>query len=117
MNRGRDASFRQDRFFRRQVATSLRAAGKAGRGQEHAALVIDQLFMEADGEAADVVLENTGDAVPVFVSFAISRAERVVCDVRLSLRRREKERLLAHREAESAMRSQLTEALTGILLS
>lgn len=64
--------------------------------------------MEADGEAADVVLENTGDAVPVFVSFAISRAERVVCDVRLSLRRREKERLLAHREAESAMRSQLT---------
>jgi hypothetical protein len=46
------------------------------RGQEHAALVIDQLFMEADGEAADVVLENTGDAVPVFVSFAISRAER-----------------------------------------
>jgi hypothetical protein len=30
--------------------------------------------MEADGEAADVVLENTGDAVPVFVRSSGSMA-------------------------------------------
>jgi len=41
----------------------------------------------------------------------------VVRDVRSALQRRQGERLRAVREAEANLRSQLTEALTGILLS
>jgi hypothetical protein len=53
----------------------------------------------------------------VFVNFAISGVDRVVRDVRSALHRREEERARALRDAEAHLRSELTEAVTGILLS
>jgi hypothetical protein len=55
--------------------------------------------------------------MPVFVNFAICGVDRVVRDVRSALQRRDEERARAVREAEAHLRSELTEALTGILLS
>ncbi len=51
------------------------------------------------------------------INFAISSIERLVRDVRAALRRRQRELQAATRKAESALRSELNEALTGILLS
>lgn len=102
---------------RAQVCPSLKSAAKAIRHQECSALVLDQVLLEADPAAADVVLNDADTAIPVFVNLAITSSERLLADVRAALRRREKERVQATREAESLLRSQLSEALTGILLS
>ncbi len=84
---------------------------------ECSAVVIDQTLTEADPAATDVVLKEAEAAMPVFVNFAICGVDRVVRDVRSALQRRAEERARALREAETHLRSELTEALTGILLS
>jgi len=102
---------------RTQICPRLAVAARTLRAVECSALVIDQNLMEADSAAADVVLSEAETAIPVFVNFAICGMERVVRDVRSALQRRQGERLRAVREAEAHLRSELTEALTGILLS
>jgi len=102
---------------RTQICPRLSLAARTLRSTECSALVIDQNLIEADPGNADVVLSEAETAIPVFVNFAICGMERVLRDVRSALRRREGERLRAVREAEANLRSQLTEALTGILLS
>jgi len=102
---------------RTQICPRLAIAARTLRTAQCSALVIDQLLMEADPAAADVLLKEADTAIPVFVNFAICGMERVLRDVRSALQRREGERLRAIREAEANLRSQLTEALTGILLS
>ena len=102
---------------RTQICPKLSVAARSLRSIECSALVIDQNLLEADPAAADVVLNEAETAIPVFVNFAICGMDRVLRDVRSALQRREGERLRAVREAEANLRSQLTEALTGILLS
>jgi hypothetical protein len=100
-----------------QICPRLSVAARTLRSTECSALILDQNLMEADPAAADVVLSEAETAIPVFVNFAICGMDRVVRDVRSALQRREGERVRAVREAEANLRSQLTEALTGILLS
>ena len=100
-----------------QLETTLSAATRDLREQEYSAIVLDEFLLESDATEAEVVLDAAGAAIPVFLNFAISGAERMVRDVRAALRRRERERAIAHQEAESTLRSHLNEALTGILLS
>jgi hypothetical protein len=102
---------------RTQICPKLAVAARTLRSTECSALVIDQNLLEADPATTDVVLNEAETAIPVFVNFAICGIARVVRDVRSALQRREGERLRAVREAEANLRSQLTEALTGILLS
>ncbi len=102
---------------RTQLCPRLSQAARTLRSTECTALVIDQNLMEADPATADVVLKEAATAIPVFVNFAICGLDRVVRDVRAALQRRQGERIRAAREAEANLRSQLTEALTGILLS
>jgi len=102
---------------RTQICPKLALAARILRSTECSALVIDQNLMEADPATADVALSEAETAIPVFVNFAICGMERVLRDVRSALQRREGERIRAVREAEANLRSQLTEALTGILLS
>ncbi len=102
---------------RTQICPRLSVAARTLRSTECSALVIDQNLLEADPATTDVVLNEAETAIPVFVNFAICGIARVVRDVRSALQRREGERIRAVREAEANLRSQLTEALTGILLS
>lgn len=102
---------------RTQICPKLSLAARSLRSAECSAVVIDQNLLEADPAAADVVLNEAETAIPVFVNFAICGMDRVLRDVRSALQRREGERVRAVREAEANLRSQLTEALTGILLS
>ena len=102
---------------RTQICPRLSLAARTLRSTECTALVIDQNLLEADPAAADVVLKEAETAIPVIVNFAICGLDRVLRDVRSALQRREGERIRAVREAEANLRSLLTEALTGILLS
>jgi len=111
------AAIEQATHERTQVCPKLALAARILRSTECSALVIDQNLMEADPATADVALSEAETAIPVFVNFAICGMERVLRDVRSALQRREGERIRAVREAEANLRSQLTEALTGILLS
>jgi hypothetical protein len=74
-------------------------------------------MVEAEGEALDGLLNNLGMAVPVYVNLAVSNAERIARDLRLALRRNRESRLIAIRAAESQLRSEIRDAVTGILLS
>ncbi len=111
------AAIEQATKERTQICPRLAVAARTLRSTECSAVVIDQNLMEADPAAADVVLNEADTAIPVFVNFAICGMDRVLRDVRCALQRREGERIRAVREAEANLRSQLTEALTGILLS
>jgi len=100
-----------------QLSATLTAAIHLLREQQFTAVVLDEFLLDADPQQAEVALDAAGSAIPVLINFAISGPERLVRDVRVALRRRERERVIAHEEAESWFRGQLNEALTGILLS
>lgn len=94
----------------------------SSRAQECAAAI-----QEATGENAECVesvrraskLLRSGEysAVPVYVNLAISGSERVVRELKQALRRSQKERQAARREAELALRNELKDNLTALLLS
>jgi hypothetical protein len=98
-------------------AESMRAASKLLRSGEYSALVVDQYLVDCDPAGAEVVLQHAGTAVPVYVNLAISGSERVVRELKQTLRRSEKEREAAHRQAELALRNELKDSVTALLLS
>ena len=100
-----------------EVCESIRKAGTLLRNQEYSAVVLDDPMAEAEGEALESMLDNLGMAVPVYVNLAVSNAERIARELRLALRRHRESRLIAIRAAESQLRSEIRDAVTGILLS
>ena len=100
-----------------QFVDNLRRASKLLRGAEYSALIIDQHVAEADPDSAEVLLQHAGAAVPVYVNLAISGSERVVRLLRQSVRRSQMEREAARRQAELALRNELKDSLTALLLS
>jgi hypothetical protein len=100
-----------------ECVESARRASKLVRGGEYSALVIDQYLAECDPDGTEVLLQHAGTAVPVYVNLAISGSERVVRELKQTLRRSQKERQAARREAELALRNDLKDSLTALLLS
>lgn len=100
-----------------QVAESVRRAASLARSSEFTALVLDDPMVESEPDALDTLLNNAGMAVPVYVNLSISSADRVQREVRSALRRHAEARLIAIRAAESLLRSEIRDAVTGILLS
>ncbi len=99
------------------LADSLRKASSMLRNQEYSALVLDDPMVDTDAEGLETVLHGAGMAVPVYVNLAISNGPRVVREVKSALRRHEHSRQVALRAAESLLRSEIRDAVTGILLS
>lgn len=100
-----------------EVCESVRKAVSMLRNNEYSAVVLDDPMVEADGDALDSLLNHLGLAVPVYVNLAVSNAERVARELRLAMRRNRESRLIAIRAAESLLRSEIRDAVTGILLS
>jgi hypothetical protein len=98
-------------------AEGIRAAVKLLRSGEYSAVVIDQYLVEYDPEGMEILLQHAGAAVPVYVNLAISGSDRVVRELKGAVRRSERERLAAHREAELALRNELKDSVTALLLS
>ncbi len=98
------------------ASTAKRALGQLRNG-EYCAMVIDEAVVESEPAVIDVLLRHAGMAVPVYVNLAISGPQRVIRDVKTTLRRQEESRMIAIRAAESLLRTELRGAVTGILLS
>jgi len=99
------------------VAPTLHQAATQLRTHEYSAVVIDQLFLEADPAESELVLQHIGMAIPVQVTFAISGIPRVVRELRAALQRRKQEGSIARRGAEQALRNDLKGTVTALLLS
>jgi hypothetical protein len=100
-----------------QFVENLHRASKLLRNGEYSAFIIDQHVAECDPEGTEVLLQHAGTAVPVYVNLAISGSERVVRDLKQALRRSHKEREASRRQAELALRNDLKDSLTALLLS
>jgi len=98
------------------AATTKRALAYL-RNSEYSALLLDEAVVESEPDAIDILLQHAGMAVPVYVNLAISSTQRVIRDLKVTLRRHEESRLIAIRAAESLLRTELRGAVTGILLS
>jgi len=100
-----------------EVCETVRKASSMLRNNEYSAVIMDDPMVEADGDALESLLNNMGLAVPVYVNLAISNADRIMRELRLALRRNRESRMIAVRAAESQLRSEIRDAITGILLS
>lgn len=100
-----------------EIANNSKKALVQLRNGEYSAVVLDEAFVETEGDAIDMLLHHSGMAVPVYVNMAISGPTRIVREVKVALRRHEEARLIAMRAAESLLRTELRGAVTGILLS
>jgi hypothetical protein len=100
-----------------QVASSLHEGAERLRSGEFSAVVVDQWITEAEPEPTSVVFDHLGMAVPVFVNFGISGVERVLRELRAALSRRGLEIVLARHSARQALRDELKDDVTVLLLS
>jgi hypothetical protein len=100
-----------------EVCETVRKAVSMLRNNEYSAVVMDDPMVEVEADALESLLNNLGLAVPVYVNLAVSNAERIARELRLALRRNRESRLIAVRAAESQLRSEIRDAVTGILLS
>ncbi len=100
-----------------EVCETVRKAASMLRNNEYSSVILDDPMVEAEGEALESLLNNLGLAVPVYVNLAVSNAERIARELRLALRRNRESRIIAVRAAESQLRSEIRDAVTGILLS
>jgi len=88
------------------------------RTGDYSAVVIDECLLEPDPEIAEqALLQELGDAIPVYVNLAISGSERVSREVKSALKRRERQTAIAQRAAETNLRNELKGSLTAMLLS
>lgn len=100
-----------------EIATTTKRALAQLRNGEYSAMLIDEAFVESEPDAIDMLLRHAGMAVPVYVNLAVSGPQRVIRDMKVTLRRQEESRMIAIRAAESLLRTELRGAVTGILLS
>lgn len=87
------------------------------RQKEYSVVLIDDYLMDCDPEGAQVVLEHLGAAAAVHANFAISSTDRLMREVRTTLRRSKHERERARRIVEMEMHHQFSGKLTAMLLA
>jgi hypothetical protein len=100
-----------------EVAESVRKASSLARNNDYTAVVLDDPMVETELDALETLLHNSGMGVPVYVNLAICSADRMVREVKNALRRHNEARMVAIRAAESLLRSEIRDAVTGILLT
>lgn len=99
-----------------EVACGRKDALVALRGQEYAAVVVDETLAECDPAAAEAIWAHSGLAIPLQINFALSGAARLIRELRAALHRREREQMLARRAAAAAMETELKSTVAGLLL-
>ncbi len=99
-----------------ELATSRKAAVKALKRAEFAAVVLDEGIVDNDPTGADMIWGNAGLAIPVQANFALAGAQRLAREIRMALVRRERERALSHQAAAAAIHTELKSTLSGLLL-
>lgn len=100
-----------------QVAATVQEAVTQLQAQEFSAVILDQLWLDAQPDNVDTVVKHIGTAVPVFSNFATSGLERISRELRAALHRRKRETQLAQQEAQQVLRRQLRDTITALLIS
>ena len=93
--------------------------GQARRALEtrgYSALVIDQAVLDLEPEAASILLQSGGAALPVFVSLAVASPERVAAEVRAALARNDEVARRARQVAQEEVWCWLKDLVTGLTL-
>ena len=80
-------------------------------------VVMDEGLLDAEPLTAQEFLDSMDTAVPVFINFAISSMDRIVREARMALHRHQREQFQAMQAAESLLRGEVKDTVTGILLS
>jgi hypothetical protein len=99
------------------IASTLADAVRQLQSQQFSAVILDQLLLDSEPEEAEVVFKHLGQAVPVYLNFALVGMNRVTRELRSALNRRSREVVTARREAEQALRHELNEKVTALMLS
>ncbi|HLW88431.1 MAG TPA: hypothetical protein VKR57_08035 [Terriglobales bacterium] len=99
------------------VCTGLQEAARQLEVKEFSAVVFDLLLLDAQPDEGETVLKHLGSAVPVYLNFAVTGTARVVGELRWAMQRRKREMLVAKSEAEQALRHELRDTITALLLS
>ena len=99
------------------LVTSVRQAISAIRNLEYRVVVMDEDLFEANPTAAAGLAELGEAAITVFLNFGIANSQRVIREVKVALRRRERDEVTARRSASLQLHGELSNDLTGILLS
>jgi hypothetical protein len=100
-----------------QVASSVARGLAMLQAREYEVLVVDESLAEIDDSAIDMLLNQAGLAMPIYVNLGIHRTERIVREVQAGLVRKQAEHLVAKRSAQRLLRSELRGDITGILLA
>jgi hypothetical protein len=85
--------------------------------QEFSAVILDQFLLEAEPDHGEAIFKNLGSAVPVCVNLAITGIARLGRELRSALRRRRREVLAAKQDAQQALRHEVNDTVTALLLS
>src|SRR5262249_13983060 len=99
-----------------EFAESLHKGAERIRSAEYSAVVIDHWLREAEPESTEALLDHLGPAVAVFVNFAISGAEGVIRELKAAISRRQREMTMARHAARRALRNELKDDVTALLL-
>ena len=99
------------------VCAVLQEAVLELKEKEFSAVVFDLLLLDAQPDESETALKNLGSAVPVYLNFAITGIPRVVRELRWAVQRRKREMLTAKSLAEHALRHELCDTVTALLLS
>ena len=100
-----------------RTAPTLQKGCELLRAGGYSAVLVDQWISEAEPARTDLLFECVGDAVPLFINFAINNQERVLRELRTALQRRQRESALVRQSAEVALRDELKDDVTALLLS
>ena len=118
-DRAQDCARAIERAFQRpvRVVSNLQQACEHLQNGEYSAVLIDQWTTEAEPSQADFLFHHLGTAAPVFVNFGISGVERIVRELRAAYNRRGRETMLARHNARIAVRNELKDEITALLLA
>jgi hypothetical protein len=100
-----------------QVAGTLHEGCEHLKLEEYEAVLVDQWITEVEPGQADYLVHHLGTAVPVFVNFGISGVERILRELRAAFNRRGRDTMLARHNARLALRNELKDDVTALLLS
>jgi hypothetical protein len=100
-----------------ELCRTLHDAAEKLQMQEFSAVIFDQLLLDAELEEDEAVFKHLGSAVPVYVNFAIAGTGRVIREFCSALHRRKRELEAAKKDAAQALRQELNNTVTALLLS
>jgi signal transduction histidine kinase len=100
-----------------ELCSGMHEAVEKLQTQEFSAVILDQLLLDSELDDGEAIFKHLGPAVPVYVNFAIAGIGRVVREYRSALQRRQRELAAAKKDAAQALRQELNNSVTALLLS